>query len=132
MSDTLNIIGYSCKPEKNETLLEYIKRCYHANDIGVIAFLEKRNIEAPIKTYRDFAKAISDMEKIDEPNISIFKNENLAICQEFLGNLNEIESIYAKQQGGTWYSNFDFAKGVSINISMRTILNDLKFRYNAS
>jgi hypothetical protein len=115
-------------PQENETLLQFVKRCYPSDDSeSRFSILEQRDSEKPIETYLDFAQVVKEMSEDGEQDMNIYKSSTWAVCQEFLGKLNEEELLYSNNRGGIWYSNVE--QGEYISITIRKILNILKVHY---
>jgi hypothetical protein len=116
-------------PLKDETLLQFVNRCYPADNESRFNYLKKRDSENQIKTWRDFAMILSEISANGDSDMNVYKSSTWAVCQEFLGNLKEKDLKYAQGRGGIWCSDFDVEKGTFSSITVRDMLESLKIHY---
>ena len=114
-------------PLQDETLVQFIKRCFPTDDQSRIEYLEKH--ENKIKTWRDFTITLSELLADGDLDMTVYRSSTWAVCQEVLGNLGGHDLDYAQGRGGVWYSKFDLEKGTFNSITIRDIFQSLQIHY---
>jgi hypothetical protein len=107
--------------ESNNLFIDIIFEKYPSYDNNLIAYFRSYYIN----NLHDFLRVFSNYLELDEPDMNVCKSSLWAVCQDFLGNLSEHDSNYAKNRGGIWSINIDKITGEYNIISFRNIINNL-------
>lgn len=94
---------------------------------NIYEFFENKQVN----NWRDVVKILSDYFRSGEQNMTVGQSSSWAICQEFLGNLEGYDLLYARERDGIWSTDtsiewIDGFPHVSVNtIAIRDVITDI-------